>query len=278
MPSFTSSVCVLAASSFIRFASGQTYTYTLEDTYGGGVTDFYSNFNFITESDPTHGFVDYVDQSTAVSSGILGYTSGGSAWWGVDNTTVLSTSSAGRASIRLEGTKNYNHGLFIADIQHMPGSICGTWPAFWTLGNGTWPANGEMDIIEGVNLQTVDQMTAHTAPNCTMAFANQTASTIGYYDCSEATGGSDGCSVQGAPYGNNFNTGGGGVWVMQWTSLFIKLWFFSRSNIPASITAGAPDYTTFGTPLANFAGTSCNIDTHFLNHRLVFDTTFCGDW
>jgi hypothetical protein len=25
--------------------------------------------------------------------------------------------------------KTYNHGLFVLDLTHMPGEICGTWPA-----------------------------------------------------------------------------------------------------------------------------------------------------
>jgi hypothetical protein len=49
---------------------------------------------------------------------------------------------------------------------------------------------------------------------------------------------------------------------MQWTSQFIKLWFFPRGAIPASITAGAPDVSAFGTPQANFDGGSCDIDSY----------------
>jgi hypothetical protein len=44
----------------------------------------------------------------------------------------------GRMSVRLESKQSYNQGLIIADIAHMPGSICGTWPAFWTIGPD-WP-------------------------------------------------------------------------------------------------------------------------------------------
>lgn len=127
------------------------------------------------------------------------------------------------------------------------------------------------------NVSIANQMTAHTAPNCTVSFSGQSASAYST-DCSLATGGSTGCESIGGAYGTNFNSNGGGVWVMQWTSSFIKLWFFARGSIPASITAGNPDYTTFGTPMANFDGSSCNIDSHFINHRIVFDTTFCGDW
>lgn len=30
--------------------------------------------------------------------------------------------------------------------------------------------------------------------------------------------------------------------------------------------------------MAAFSGNTCNIDEHFKNHNIVFDTTFCGDW
>lgn len=78
-------------------------------------------------------------------------------------------------------------------------------------------------------------------------------------------------------YGDGFNAGLGGVYATQWTSEFIRLWFFPRSAIPADITAGQPDPSTWGPPMSNFQG-SCDIDTHFVNHEIVFDLTFCGDW
>ncbi|KEQ65017.1 uncharacterized protein M437DRAFT_13083, partial [Aureobasidium melanogenum CBS 110374] len=253
--------------------------YSLQDTYAG--SNFYDGFNFFTDPDPTHGFVQYVDQATAVSSGILGYGTGNTAKWGVDDTNVLYANSTGRQSVRLEGKVNYNHGLFLADIKHMPGSICGVWPAFWTLGDSTWPAHGELDIIEGVNMASTNQIAAHTAPNCTMKFQNQTGWANGY-DCAVSTGGAAGCATgtnDQTGYGDGFNANGGGVYAMQWTSEFMKVWFFPRNAIPASISSGSPSPALdFGTPVGNFDGGSCDIDSHFINHRMVFDTTFCGDW
>lgn len=51
---------------------------------------------------------------------------------GVDYTTPLTVAGGvGRGSVRIESKKTYNKGLFLVDIKHMPGGICGTWPAFW---------------------------------------------------------------------------------------------------------------------------------------------------
>lgn len=44
----------------------------------------------------------------------------------------------GRGSVRLVSYKNYNHALVVADIAHMPGSVCGTWNALWVSNNTTW--------------------------------------------------------------------------------------------------------------------------------------------
>ncbi len=66
---------------------------------------------------------------------------------------------------------------------------------------------------------------------------------------------------------------------MQWTSDAIKIFFFPRTGtIPADIEAGNPDPSTWGTPTASFSGGNCDIDANFMNHNIVFDTTFCGQW
>lgn len=88
---------------------------------------------------------------------------------GVDYTTPLTVAGGvGRGSVRIESKKTYNKGLFIVDIKHMPGGICGTWPAFWSLGGGTWPQNGEIDILEGVNQNTQNKMVLHTDTQCSV--------------------------------------------------------------------------------------------------------------
>lgn len=200
---------------------------------------------------------------------------------GVDYTTALTVAGGvGRGSVRIESKKTYNKGLFIVDIKHMPGGICGTWPAFWSLGSGTWPQTGEIDIIEGVNLNTQNKMVLHTDTNCSTNGLGQTGAQSLYNCALDSASGASGCdvnAVESNTYGSGFNTAVGGVYAMEWTSTSIKVWFFPRGKIPASITADAPDTSTFGTPNSNFAG-ACDMDARFKNHKFIFDTTFCGDW
>lgn len=82
--------------------------------------------------------VQFVNQQTAQSSGLIS-TTNSSVYLGVDSKTV----TANRPSLRLQSKNQYNLGLFIADVTHMPGGICGTWPAYWTIGPN-WPLDGEI--------------------------------------------------------------------------------------------------------------------------------------
>lgn len=251
-------------------------TYNLVDTYDSG--NFFSSFNFYTGSDPTHGFVSYQSQSAASSAGLIN-TNNGQVYLGVDHTTT--NPSSGRASVRVTSNKAYTHGLFIADIAHMPGSICGVWPAWWLFGPN-WPNSGEIDVIEGVNLAGTDTITLHTAAGCTINTAGSQAGTqLTNSDCN-ANNGNDGCGVTTTTanaYGNAFNSVGGGVYAMQWESSGIYVWFFQRGSIPSDITSGHPVTGNWGLPIVAFnGGSGCNIDSFFANENIVFDTTFCGDW
>ena len=160
----------------------------------------------------------------------------------------------------------------------MPDSTCGVWPAFWTFGPN-WPSSGEIDIIEGVNDGATDTVTLHTSSGCTMQSTGAVTSSA--LDCN-AGNGDTGCgtnTTDSTNYGSGFNTVGGGVYAMEWTSLAIQVYFFARaSGIPSDITSGAPNPSNWAKPIAAFSGSGCNIDQHFQNHNIVFDTTFCGQW
>lgn len=250
-------------------------TYTIADTYDS--SNFFDEFTFYSGADPTNGYVDYLSASAANSSGLAGY-SNGAIYMGVDYSTV--NPSGGRESVRVSSDKSYTHGLFIADIAHMPGADCGVWPSLWTFGPN-WPSSGEIDIIEGVNQAQDNTMTLHTSEGCSMTDSGSAAgAAMANTDCG-ADSGSTGCGITSTDaqnYGDGFNAIGGGVYAMDWTSSNIAIYFFPRSAIPSDITAGNPTPSSWGTPQALFTGNSCDIDSYFLNHNIIFDTTFCGDW
>ena len=134
----------------------------------------------------------------------------------------------GRPSIRVFSKKIYNGGLFIADIQHMPGSICGVWPAFWTVGanQANYPNDGEIDIIENINENTVNLESLHTNAGCSLVKAEQGGPLNDDGVCDnnysnqpsqypkQGCGVNDDSPANQPSYGTPFNNQGGGVYVM----------------------------------------------------------------
>jgi hypothetical protein len=135
---YLGSASALATNLTGTYSAFAAASYGLVSTYNSG--NFFSDFSFYTGADPTHGYVSYQSESAAASQGLIN-TNNGQVYLGVDYTTV--NPSAGRASVRISSNEGYTHGLFIADIAHMPGSICGVWPAFWLFGPN-WPNSGEV--------------------------------------------------------------------------------------------------------------------------------------
>lgn len=255
--------------------SQPTSTYSLKYDYDS--SNFFSEWSFFTQSDPTHGYVQYVGQSQAQSAGLIN-TNNNQIYMGVDTKTT--NPANGRESVRLVSNAAFTHGLFIADIEHMP-NACGAWPAWWLTGPN-WPSNGEIDVIEGVNEATTNSITLHTSAGCTIDISgSQGGDVLSSSDCNNNNA-YNGCGVSTTNtqnYGPGFNNIGGGVYAMQWTSSAIKVFFFPRSSIPSDIQSGNPNPSGWGTPLVSFnGGSGCNIDSHFSQMQIVFDTTFCGDW
>ncbi|KAI5455650.1 concanavalin A-like lectin/glucanase domain-containing protein [Mariannaea sp. PMI_226] len=246
-------------------------SYALERIYN--YTNFFNEFDFFTEVDPTDGYVEYANAATASGCGLVGYQNG-LIYIGVDHQTVNPTK--GRKSVRVTSKKSWSNGLFIANITHMPGGICGVWPAMWLYGPN-WPASGEIDVIEGINSQSANIVTLHTSPGCTMTNEGTMDSTVlkepnCHLGCSQTSSGT-------SNYGTDFNQNGGGIYVLEWTPSRISVWFFSRSTIPSDIASQEPDPSRWGKPIARFNGNAgCNINEHFRNNNLVIDTTFCGNW
>jgi hypothetical protein len=258
--------------------------YTMQYNYSGPT--FFDNWSFYTDNDPTHGYVNYISEAQARTEGLISAVAG-KVIIGSDDTKVAS--GRGRDSIRLNSMKTWNAGLFLMDLSNMPAG-CGTWPAWWLVGPN-WPNNGEIDIIEGVNANTVVSTTLHTSNNCMMN--DSTAPFTGTWGAGSNGKpaincfinapnqyNNQGCGITGAPasYGAPFNSAMGGVYVTEWTTNFIQMWFFPRNNIPKDITSDMPNPMLWGKPYAYFGlGGMCN-PNHFQNMNMVIDLTFCGDW
>ena len=274
-----------SAASLTRASS----SYSLADDYSSG-TSFFTGFSFFTEVDPTGGHVQFQSQSEAFSANLAGlnYYANNSIYLGVDYTKPAPN---GREALRVASKKTYNVGtLIVLDLAHMPGGICGVWPAFWLLGPN-WPAGGEIDVLEGVNEATVVQSTLHTGPNCAMTPQNATGYAGPKYDGTLETTDCDvndskqpknaGCGIvhnMGNPFGAPFNAAGGGVYAVEWTATAISIWHFPRGSVPQDIDAASPDPRQWGNSAAAFGSQQCDLSTIFKDQQIVFDTTFCGDW
>jgi len=122
----------------------------------------------------------------------------------------------------------------------------------------------------------------HTDSNCTIAGSGQTG-LFTSANCDHDANDNSGCGSMANDtatpnnYGKGLSDNDGGVYITEWTSAFVRVWFFARGSIPTSVTEGTPDISEFGLPMANFQG-SCDIDTHFANHSIIINTDFCGAW
>ncbi|KAJ3909301.1 endo-1,3(4)-beta-glucanase-like protein [Lentinula edodes] len=258
-------------------------TYTVSDTYTG--QDFLNSFTVQNIPDPTNGRVNYVDAATAKNDNLT-FASATNFIARADFTTILDPNGPGRNSVRLLSNKQYGLGsVLVANLNHMPEG-CGTWPAFWTVGDqgNNWPTTGEIDIIEGVNNVGTNQGTLHTSPDCSMPASRTETGTALQSDCDTAVNGNAGCGVSftdARSFGPTFNSNGGGWYAMELTDDFVKIWFRARgTSVPSDVSGGSStiDTDNWGTPVAYFPNTSCSISSHFGPQNIIINLTFCGDW
>ncbi|KAF5026521.1 hypothetical protein F66182_1381 [Fusarium sp. NRRL 66182] len=279
---------VLVTGSFRAYDSSEhaALLYDLKDTYQGH--SFFDRFNYFSERDPTKGFVHYVPKEQAESLWTpdahqnLTYASSDSAILRVDTSVGPNdepNASTGRSSVRIESKDKYESGLFIFDIKHAPYG-CGTWPALWLTDHHNWPDHGEIDVMETVNqAEHGHQMTLHTTKGCTMDVNRQQTGLEVQTDCDWGTNSNAGCGVKSLPNeaGNNFNMNGGGIMAVEWRDEGIRMWQFPRGSIPSDIQETRPDPNTWGTALADFPNTNCDMGDYFKNQSIVVNIALCGD-
>ncbi|EJD03023.1 glycoside hydrolase family 16 protein [Fomitiporia mediterranea MF3/22] len=255
--------------------------FNLRDTFIGD--GFFSGFRWETFDDPSHGRVNYVDQQTAIAEG-LSYVDGSTFFMRADDTTVLDASTPrGRNSVRITSLNSYTDAVIVLDVQHMPEG-CATWPAFWTMTTnmGAWPAGGEIDIVEGVNLQTQNLAALHTSAGCTMPATRSPGS----LDCDAFAGIMQGCTTNFAKpnsFGSALNSVGGGWFALKRTDAAgaaVYFWPRNDPSVPAEVASGAATVNPdgWGEPEALFPTDTCNWPQFFDAHNIIFDLTFCGDW
>lgn len=266
----------------------RTSKFKLQDKYQGQT--FFDGWDFFTGPDPTHGNVIYEPKENAQD---LAYVQpDGTAVLKVDNTTNVAP-GGNRRSVRITSKASYNGALVIADFwkfAHGPT----VWPAFWAVGPG-WPNGGEIDIVEFVNEYTTNQNTLHTGtngvcnsnPNVGPLYKSANGTTAKSFtgslistQCLSSGSNNNGCAFtdgEGSA-GHPFNVAAGGVFATLWDDSQIVIWRFERDQIPQDIQDGDPNPDNWGTPVALWTDSSCNIAASFKDLSLVINITLCGDW
>ncbi|KAI6092315.1 concanavalin A-like lectin/glucanase domain-containing protein [Hypoxylon rubiginosum] len=274
-PSFLKTVGAAAVLATQVAATSSSYKVT--EVYN--TTNFFDKFNFVTDADPNGGYVQYQSKSEAESLGLVKYKDG-AAYIGVDYTkTDYDASGAGRKSVRLESKNVYNHGLIIADFNHLPKPTCGSWPAYWFFGE-PWPTKGEIDVYENWNDLAFNRHTAHVdAPSvvgdCKIVSDGMT-STIDSPNCYDFASGQaeyQGCSAEKTS--STFGSSTGGVYALEWTSDYLKIWEWSHLLTPVDVTLGNPvPSLLWGTP--SFLIKKCDVDAAFKDMKMVLNIDFCA--
>ncbi|KAF8073512.1 glycoside hydrolase family 16 protein [Lyophyllum atratum] len=276
------SLLTVLATSLPLFTPATATSYDIVKEYAGSTFfndwTFYNNFDNLTNGDTI-----FVSASVAASAKLAFVDPATNhAIIKVDNTSIVPFNEK-RNTVRISTNDRYGLGsVWVADMLHIPYG-CSVWPAWWSQAPD-WPIGGEIDTLEGVNLQTNNRMGLHTEPGCTVVNPSQAStSTQLSADCSDLANNNQGCIVTDgntASYGQGFAAAGGGVWVTEFASSGISIWFYPRANVPSSITSNATaiDTSTLGTPVGNWPTTGCKMEQFFEPQNLIFDITLCGDF
>ncbi|KAH7326159.1 hypothetical protein B0I35DRAFT_508421 [Stachybotrys elegans] len=246
----------------------------LEDTYD--VTNFFDKFNFF-ESNFTTGSYNDVDPTSGFGDEIF---------IGADRHSVLrGVGFPGRDSVRIESKARFNHGLLVSRFTHLPEAQCGVWPAVWTFGQD-WPNDGEIDFYEGWNDQAFNEPVFHVGDSavhgeCVLDSNSleqsswvKTGVCDNLYQNPPWQWQGQGCISQDTkgPWASST----GGIFAVEWTSDYIKLFSWAWGSEPADIDSDEPDTSSWGMPSVWLKNSRCNIDNHFANQKLVMNINFCG--
>ncbi|KAJ7193971.1 hypothetical protein GGX14DRAFT_477105 [Mycena pura] len=265
--------------------------YSLQQNLSG--TNFFNGFKYNESAIDFNNFgnVHFLSQSAANAANLTFVDSNGHAIIKVDNTTNgAGDPTFGRNSVYLMSNELMTIGsLLIFDANHIPFG-CSVWPSLFTQGQ-VWPAQGEIDIIENVNLETDNRFSLHVGDdNCTQPTSvagNQTGTITtaqnGISNCTvtPATGQNTiGCvTTETKPnsFGSGFAGQGGGVFAASWDLSGIAFWYFPRPSVPSNIdSTDAPDPTTWGKASAWYPASSCDPTRVFGPQIITLYIDICG--
>ncbi|KAF9068623.1 hypothetical protein BDP27DRAFT_1448313 [Rhodocollybia butyracea] len=262
------------------FVLTKATTWTISQNLSG--QNFFPGFKYNASAIDFNNFgnVHFLSQSDAEAANLTFVDPHGSAIIKVDNTTN------GAGMTPLAGTR-----LLIFDANNIPFG-CSVWPSLFTQGQ-VWPQQGEIDIIENVNLATDNRFSLHVGvDNCNQPLSvasNQTgtittpAPTGNISNCTvtPTTGQNTvGCVVtetKSNSFGSGFGGQGGGVFAMQWDTDGIAMWYFARNSVPSNIgIASSPDPSTWGEASAWYPASGCNPTTSFGSQIITLYIDICG--
>lgn len=277
---------VLLASSLVSTVSAATWS---QSAVVKG-NDFFNDFDWFTDKDPTNGLVNYQSQANARAQNLSFVDKQGHFVMAVSTTPVA---LQGRNSVRITSKNSYSDGVYVLNVTHVPLG-CATWPAFWTVTENidSWPNGGEIDIMENANDQyPANLVSVHTNTSCTIPTTiSGQSGTVAYSNCSAYQPSNPGCRVEtngtSTPtWGRALNRAGGGIIAMErsfgTTGKGVRVWYFPNnkpSAIPSDLSSSSTTLSTdaWPTPNAYLPISSCYAD--FEPHKIVFDITLCGDW
>jgi len=290
------SLRLAVVASTLIFSRANAQTYTLQQDLSG--ENFFQGFKFNESAIDFNNFgnVHFLSQSAATAANLTYVDSNGRVIIKVDNTTSgVDDPNFGRNSVYLESEKLLQLGsLVIFDANFIPFG-CSVWPSLFTQGQ-SWPAQGEIDIIENVNLATANRYSLHVGDDsCSQPLSvqsNQTG-TINT-DSLTASGSLSNCTVtpstgqntvgcvttetKSNSFGSGFASQGGGVYAMLWDDNGIAFWYFARANVPSNIGSNSsqPDPTTWGMASAWYPASACDPKTAFGPQIITLYIDICG--
>ncbi|KAJ7115658.1 concanavalin A-like lectin/glucanase domain-containing protein [Mycena crocata] len=285
---------------FTALGLAHAQTYTLSQDLSGD--KFLSAFKYNESAVDFNNFgnVHFLSQAAATAPGqnLTYVDSNGRVIVKVDTVTNgAADPNFGRNSVYLMSNELLNLGsLLVFDANHIPFG-CSVWPSLFTQGQN-WPAQGEIDIIENVNLENANRFSLHVGSDTCVqpnSIASNQTGQISTLDGSTSnctvvptTGQTSGCVVTETKpnsFGSGFASSGGGVFAMLWDASGIAMWFFPRGSVPSNIGAnGSPDSGTPPTPdpkqwgkaSAWYPADSCDPKTAFGPQIITLYIDICG--